>query len=423
MSFQTLPTEIVSSILKLAAITHAEEGVNFTYGLTQAPLPLQKPALTRYVRGPANPDALRWDATATIRSVCRKWHAWALQYSMESVIIRKWRGSERWAELSTKRKLYDIYELIEKPSGFAVYRDPYNSLRETQKLFSQYPAITNNVRRLWFNGFLTRDTDRLIFQVLRSCRFLTSISVPWTLLRHGSVQDWVHLLGTADEDDLPVQSLELQAVCLKEATTSNPAFDVDFDALKDPRVDFGQLRRLKLIGNTTWKPVDDEDLAVIARSATGLKEFHITSLSTISIKGVVSIIKASKQTLRVIEHSPRSDDGFFHPDPGCLDTDEHICEILVDCPRLKDLSISVPSMCSHLFSHEDVRWEGECQVRATTLCDCTKLPRTQQTRQTKVNSLRKTLNQARDLIVARQRQRKDLEIELFFADCIFDPRD
>lgn len=424
MHISDLPYEVLSSILKEAATSNAREGVSFTYGLGEAPIPPQKSQLSRYIRGPVNPDALRWDTTSAIRRVSRLWHQWALQYALDTVNIRRWRGAERWAELSNKSKLYDIYELIEKPSGFAVYRDPFVSLRDTVKLFSKHPSVTAHIRRLWFNGFFNAETDGLIFQVIRSCHRLSSLSVPWTLLRHGTPNDWAHLLGIASPGDLPVRSLEFHAVCLTEAASTNRENLIDMQPLSSPQVDFGQLRRLKFIGNTTFMPASDDDLAVISRTATRLEEFHITALSTISIKGVMDIIKASQSTLQVIEHSPRSDDGFFHPDPGTLAPGDHACDILIKCPKLRDLSISVPSMCAHLFSDEDVRWEGECQVRAMTLCDCnTKGLSASNARDQKISSLRRLLDQARELISNRSRQRKELDVELFFADCIFDPRD
>jgi len=422
MLINEFPREILSNILEIAAELNAKDNVSFTYGLSQAPLPLQTSQLSRYVRGPVSPETLRWDATSILRRVCPLWHDWALEYALEHVYIRRWRGSERWAELSTKRKLYSIYELIEKPSGYAVYRDPYASLRETSELFSRYPALTDKVRRIWFNGFFTAESEALIFKVLRSCRYLTTISIPWTLLRHGDANDWMHLLGIADAEDMPVQSLELHAVCLPEATTSDSDNMRDLGALSDPRVNFSHLKRLKLIGNTTFMPVNDRDLEIISQSATNIEELHVVCLSTVSINGVMAIVKGAQSTIRVIEHSPRSNDGFYHPDPGQLESGEHICDILTNCPKLRDLSISVPSMCAHLFSNENVLWDGECQVRAMGLCADYTLSR-QTTRQRRTGRLQKVLDQARDLMASQERRRRTLDIELFFANCIFDPKE
>ncbi|KAF2836511.1 hypothetical protein M501DRAFT_939295 [Patellaria atrata CBS 101060] len=419
MHINAFPYEILSVILEEAAKLNEQDGVTFTFGLSQAPLPLQKANLHRYIRGPVPPDMLKWDATAAIRQVCREWHEWAVEYALTDVYIRRWRGSERWAELSQKRENYDLYELIEKPSGTAVYRDPYRSLRSTSKLFQEYPHIASNVRRLWFNGFYTTETDHYIHDALKKCSNLTSVSVPWTVIRHLSAQDWAQLLGNGGGEGL--QSLELLAVDLTESQAKDRKNLIDLQPLKSHLVDFSRLRRLKIFGNTTFKPIDDEDLRDIARTATKLEEFHLTNLSTITIEGVMAVVKASQNTLRVLEHSPRSDDGFDHPHPGSSIEGEHLCEVLANLPRLKTLSISIPTMCSAIFANENVQWEGDCQVRAAHICG-------HQNRKNGLTAelrdpLQALLQQARALITTRANSYipKELTIELFCGDIIFDP--
>jgi hypothetical protein len=132
----------------------------------------------------------------------------------------------------------------------------------------------------------------------------------------------------------------------------------------------------------------------------------------------MAIVKASQKTLRLLEHSPRSQDGFMHPDPGSLNENEHICEILTNCPKLEDLSISIPSMCADLFANNNVRWKGECQVRALNICG-------HQDRKAfnSVAALKAVLKQSRRLVSKRATSYfpERLTIELFFADFIFDP--
>ncbi|OCL01810.1 hypothetical protein AOQ84DRAFT_204085 [Glonium stellatum] len=416
MHINNFPYEVLSQILETATKLNERDGATFTFGLSQAPLPLQKVPLQRYVRGPVPPDMLKWDATASIRLVCWTWHEWALNYALKDVYIRRWRGSERWAELSQKREKYNIYELIENPSGVAVYRDPFCSLNRTVKLLSDYPSVAAKIRRMWFNGFYVSETDQQIFRALRSCVNLTSVSLPWTTLRHLSAAEWGQLLlcnGT------PLQSLELLAVDLTAAQVKDPKNQVDMRPLASGTVDFSRLRKLKIFGNSAFMPIDDQDLQAISRTATRLEEFHLTCLSTISIDGVMAIVKSSRSTLRVLEHSPRSNDGFWHPHPGSLSDSEHICTVLTSCPRLQTVSLSVPSMCSALFANEKVRWEGDCQVRAARLCgheDGRSNIGAQET-------LQQLLQQARRLASARARSYmpKDLFVELFFADFIFEP--
>jgi len=184
-------------------------------------------------------------------------------------------------------------------------------------------------------------------------------------------------------------------------------------------VDFSRLRRLKVFGDSTFMPIDDRDLQAIAHTATSLEEFHLTCLSTISIDGVMAVVKSSHSTLRVLEHSPRSNDGFFHPHPGSLPDSEHLCTVLTNCPKLETVSLSVPSMCPILFANENVRWAGDLQVRAARLCGHEHGRSTHEAQLT----LQQLLQQARRLVAARSKSHnpEELYIELFFADFIFEP--
>jgi hypothetical protein len=188
--------------------------------------------------------------------------------------------------------------------------------------------------------------------------------------------------------------------------------------LLSPAVDFSALKRLKLLGSTNTLPIDDADLFAIARTAKNIEEFHLTCTDTVTIDGVVAIVRASRRTLRVLEHSPRADHGFWHPDPGHTSDGVHICELLADCPRLTDVSVSLPSMCASLFANERVRWRGDCQVRALGLCGV------DDRRSNEAHStLKGVLKQARRLITARARGHlpAELTLELFYANMIFDP--
>ncbi|KAK0864061.1 hypothetical protein LTR87_015935 [Friedmanniomyces endolithicus] len=413
MTISDLPQEILSDILLIATKANEDEGESYTYGLTQAPLPLQKSKLSKYVRGPLTGESLRWDATNAIRQVCTQWHEWALGYNLEHVLERTWRGSERWAELTVRRRKYSIYELIDNPSGYAVYRDPYGSLKSTDRLFASSPSAAGHVRRLWFNGLYAAETDKLILSIVANCTELQYLSVPWTILRRATAQDWVNLLNVGIAGRTPLHSLELNAVCLPHDQAVALESDKTNNPLKDPRVDLSSLKRLKIFGNTLHKPVCDTDLQLMARTATNLECLDITNLSTITVAGMLALVKASRETLQVLEHSPRSDDGFYHPHPGRLETGEHICELLASLPRMRDLSISVPSMCSDLFTNHDVKWTGELQVRATDLCGCTT--------GTKAEKLQSILNALRDIIAAKRRMHHELSAQLFFAGCIFEP--
>ncbi|WPH02630.1 Hypothetical protein R9X50_00549500 [Acrodontium crateriforme] len=417
MHINDLPAELLNHILFLATKANSEEGESFTYGLSQAPLPLEKAKLTKYIRGPLSAESLRWDATASIRQTCGRWHDWALSYNLEHIFERCWKGSERWAELTLDRSRYKYYELIPTPSGYAVYRDPYGSLKHTDRLFKTVPSTSTNVRRLWFNGFYTAETDKLILSVIANCDRIQTLSVPWTILRRGTADDWVDLLNVNTGHGTPLESLELQATGLSREQAAALENDDSPCPLDFAKVDFSALKRLKIFGNTMHKPICDSDLRAIARTATNLKCLDITNLSTVSVAGMLALVKASHDTLQVLEHSPRSDDGFYHPYPGNLETGEHICELLASLPEMRDLSISVPNMCGALFANHEVKWVGECQVRTTDLCSC----KTSTSATIRAEKLREAFDSARDLIRARRRMEHHLSIEIFFAGCIFEP--
>jgi hypothetical protein len=94
MHVKTLPYEILSAILTEVAQENIETGPTYVFGLSQAPQPLQKTPLQRYVRGLIQPQLLKWDATSTIRTVCWRWHEWALKYSLNDIYIQRWNGAE-----------------------------------------------------------------------------------------------------------------------------------------------------------------------------------------------------------------------------------------------------------------------------------------------------------------------------------------
>ncbi|KAF2682702.1 hypothetical protein K458DRAFT_341460 [Lentithecium fluviatile CBS 122367] len=414
MRLNDVPYEILSKILEETAKANARDGPSYTFGLSQPPMPYQKATLQRYVRGPVPPEMLKWDATSAIRLVCWKWHEWALEYAIKDVYIRRWKGGERWADLSVRRESYSLYELIDKPTGTAVYRDPFASLKQTVTTFNRFPSVAAKIRRMWFHGFYTAETDRMVFDALKNCTNLTSLSLPWTTIRHMDAQSWRHLLLGNGK---PLESLELLAVDPTSQQAAEKDNQIDLEPLQS--VNFSMLRRLKFFGDTTFMPVTDRDLFAIARTATRLEEFHLTCISTVTIDGVMAIVRSSRSTLRVLEHSPRSQDGFWHPHPGSPSDSEHLCELFRSCPKLETLSISLPSVCADLFSNRDVKFAGDLQVRALHLCGHEHGRSTHAA----TDALGKLLEEARNLATLKASSviPRELHIELFFADCIFEP--
>ncbi|KAL1603555.1 hypothetical protein SLS60_005143 [Paraconiothyrium brasiliense] len=414
MHITDIPYEILSKILEEAAKANIRHGPTYTFGLSQPPMPGRRASLQRYVRGPVPTEMLRWDATSAMRLVCWQWHEWALEYALKDVYIRRWKGGERWAELSCRRENYGLYELIEKPTGTAVYRDPFGSLKQTVKTFNEFPGVAAKIKRMWFHGFYTAQTDRMVFESLRNCTNLTSVTLPWTTIRHLDASAWRTLLLGSGK---PLESLELMATDPTSQQAAETENQIDSEPLQS--VNFGMLRRLKIFGDTTFMPITDRDLFDIARTATHLEEFYMTCISTITIDGVVAIVKAARNTLRVLEHSPRSQDGFWHPHPGSPSDSEHLCELFRSCPKLETLSISLPSVCADLFSDHNAKFNGDLQVRALHLCGHEDGRSTQEA----ATDLEKLLHTSRDLVSRKAASivPKDLYVELFFADCIFEP--
>lgn len=127
------------------------------------------------------------------------------------------------------------------------------------------------------------------------------------------------------------------------------------------------------------------------------------------MQGIISLVEASSSTLRVLEYSPLSADGFDHPDPDPNPTSDqlayssrpqpHYCQILLSCPHLTYLSISIPSICPALFSSPDiVHWAGDLQVRAARICGS---PRDALSSEKAIATFKRILQSARDLIEHR----------------------
>ena len=212
-------------------------------------------------------------------------------------------------------------------------------------------------------------------------------------------------------------SLELLAVDLGEKSMGNARNQVDKQPLDSERVDFRRVERLKIFGNTNFKPITDNDLFAIARTANNLREIHITGISTVSVDGVMALVNASKDKLQVLEYSPLAKDGFEHPKALPTLKHGHLCKRLLECPKLRNLSISIPCLCEELFKEPSVNWTGEIQIRADGLCNHPK--REAQARR----RFWHVLDLARSLMASKNEgENIDLDIQLFINYWIFEPR-
>lgn len=185
----------------------------------------------------------------------------------------------RWIE---SRQLVSLQT---QPSGQAVYRQPYNAVKESAKCVSKCGDLASHVRRLWFDGLYTAETNADIFKILAKCHNLQSVTLPWIALRYGSADFWRMLLREGQ-----LTSLELTAIDLMKSQLSSPRNQVDHKPLMDPNLSFRGLSKLKIFGNTNFKPVTDHDLRMIAKTATELEAVHVTGISSVSISGMLSFL-------------------------------------------------------------------------------------------------------------------------------------
>ena len=292
-----------------------------------------------------------------------------------------------------------------------VYRDPYYSLKKAAELFRQSPITAAYVRRLWFDGFYALETSAIMFKILRLCCNLKIVTLPWTALRYGSADDWSQLLGRGRERR-HITSLELLAVDLKASQINDIANQVDRKALNSSSINFSSLKRLKIFGSTNFMPITDEDMVGISRTATNLEELHVTGTSSLTIKGIMAAAQASKSTLRTLEYSPLSADGFVHPDPANYDPKNHCCHMLLQCQQLRDLSISLPSICPDIFRHLPLHWRGVVQIRAGGLHGFYTDPKDSTEG---FQQFWNTIKEAQALMESRLKDNIQLDIELFIS--------
>ena len=432
-SIDDLPYELLSVILEEAAQLNIQKNAQYTYGLSQAPEPLQDVRMQRVVRGQVSPDTLKWNAVDAVRQVNRQCHQWASEYALSNLYITRWRGSERYSPFPTTffvtttdswplrwMQSRTLHTLQTNPSSIAVYRDPYHSLRKTLQLFESNPALAWCVRRISFVGYYGAETNAMIFGILRHCTKLDYVTLPWTALRYGSSEDWSRLLGR-NANYHSILSLELLAVDLKQSQIANATNQIDNKPLRSPRVDFSGLKRLKIFGQSNFMPLTDDDLIAISHTAVNLRTLHITGTASVTIDGIGALANSSDETLEILEHSPLTDNGFEHPDPTSLrGQKQHLCPKILECPRLKNLSLSLPSICEDLFAEGSVNWSGEMQIRTVTMCG--RHPISLKTSEMARVRFWRILEQARSLMSLREKEGIELDIEIFINNWIFEPR-
>ena len=276
------------------------------------------------------------------------------------------------------------------------------------------------MRRISFVGYYGAETNAMIFGILRRCTKLEYVTLPWTALRYGSTEDWARLLGR-NEDRHSISSLELLAVDLKQSQIENAPNQVDNKPLNSPRVDFSGLKRLKIFGQSNFMPLTNDDLVAISHTAVNLRDLHITGTASVTIDGIGALADSSDATLEIIEHSPLTAGGFDRPDPASSrGPKQHLCLKILKCTRLRNLSLSLPSICEDLFADASVNWNGEVQIRTGTVCG--RHPLSLKTSDKARTQFWRVLEQARSLMSLREKEGVRLDIEIFVNNWIFEPR-
>jgi hypothetical protein len=96
---------------------------------------------------------------------------------------------------------------------------------------------------------------------------------------------------------------------------------------------------------------------------------------------------------------------------------EHLCAYLSTLPSLREVDISLPSICPDLFASSKMPWSGTCLIRFLKICRASPCA----TPQENAKLLELTLASARSLMIERKRLRKTLTIELTSGSYVFRP--
>lgn len=129
----------------------------------------------------------------------------------------------------------------------------------------------------------------------------------------------------------------------------------------------------------------------------------------------MTLAQASQETIRLLQYRYVSGQTARE---ATVRYQSHTCEQISTLAGLRDLDMSLPSICHSLFTTNRAQWAGTCFIRFEGFCFC--LP--QDTKPNQAKSLRKTLAAARSLMTERLRCATELSIELSWGAYDFDVR-
>lgn len=255
----------------------------------------------------------------------------------------------------------------------------------------------------------------MIFRVLHQCKNLEDLLIPWTALRHGTVEDWSSLFGSNAAGPC-IKTLEIRAMKLpKQSPAMKKENCFDNKALESARVDFTNLASLRLSENSKFMEMmtNDKDLVAIARTANNLRELHMSNSTPLGPKGIGALIRSSQLSLEVLELDGYAQREMEQPEQH---NSYPLCQLVAQCPRLRRLGLLSVRSCRDVFACDDVAWSGKVQIWLRTNFQVL-----QADEDTAI--LYQVLEQARHFMGSRTGpDDKSVEIEIFTGQFIFEPR-
>ena len=290
-------------------------------------------------------------------------------------------------------------------------------LRKTEQLLENHPMLSSYIRRIWFDDYYEAKDTTMIFGVLRQCKNLEDLLIPWTALRHGTAADWSSLFGSNAAGPC-VTSLEIRARNLfKRCPAKKKENNFSDNALESTSVDFTNLACLRLSGNSRFVSITDKDLIAMARTARNLRELHV-NVACLGPKGIRALIRSSRLSLEVLELDGSSQMESERPEQHNSHTHLPLSRLVAQCPLLRRLRLQSVRTCRDIFACDDIAWSGKVQIY---LGINSSFQEPQADEDTAI--LFEALDQARCFMNSRARPKeKCVEIEIFTSGFIFEPR-
>lgn len=248
-----------------------------------------------------------------------------------------------------------------EPLSLATSSESSLLLSKTEELLENHPTLPCYIRRIWFDGYYEAKSTAMIFGVLRQCKKLEDLLIPWTALRYGTSADWSSLFGS-DAAGPRVTSLEIRAMNIPKgcpATTKESAFSNT--ALDSTNVDFGNLACLRLSANPRSTSITNKDLIAIARTARNLRELHVNAVF-LGAKGTGALIWSSQSSLEVLELDGSSQMESTQPEHRNSDSHLQFPQLVAQCPRLRRLRLQSVRTCRDIFACDNIAWSGRVQI-------------------------------------------------------------